>query len=98
MNSMKAMEIYKKIASADWWYNYSDDYRYYKSGEADCQAVYSYIKNNQWTIEDVEMIRNEAKNNLTLDQRYSDESRAKMLVWWDAKLDYLFKDVIGEQS
>jgi len=27
-----------------------------------------------------------------------EEKRAKMLVWWDAKLDHLFKDVINEQS
>ena len=98
MNSMKAMEIYKKIGSADWYYNYADDYGYYKRGQAECQEVYSFIKNNQWTIDDVEMIRNEAKNNLTLDERYSDESREKMLAWWNDKLDHLFKDVINEQS
>ena len=98
MNSTKAMEIYKKIGSADWYYNYSDDYSYYKRGEAECREVQDFIKSNEWTIDEVEMIRNEAKNDLALNERYSEESRAKMVVWWDSKLDYLFKHVIDEQS
>jgi hypothetical protein len=98
MNSMKAMEIYKKIKSADWWYNYSDDYNYYKAGEAECREVKDFIKSNEWTMDDVEMIRNEARNNLLLDQRYSDEKREEMNLWWEKKLDYLFKDVIDEKS
>ena len=98
MNSMKAMEIYKKIKSADWWYNYSDDYGYYKRGEAECREVKDFIKSNEWTIDDVEMIRNEAVNQINLNDRYSDEAREEKIKWWNNKLDYLFKDVIDEKS
>ena len=98
MNSMKAMEIYKKIGSADWYYNYSDDYGYYKRGEAECREVIDFIKSNEWTIDDVEMIRNEAVNQLNLDDRYSDESREQKIKWWNDKLNWLFKGVIDEQS
>ena len=84
------MEIYKKISGADWWYNYSDDYSYYVRGKAECDDVKRFIEQNEWTADDIEMIRNEAINKLNLDLSYSDDSRQKKIQWWNDKLTYLF--------
>jgi hypothetical protein len=59
MNSMKAMEIYKKIGSADWYYNYSDDYGYYKRGEAECREVIDFIKSNDRPVKTIKNNRYE---------------------------------------
>lgn len=88
---MEALEIYKKIAHADWYYNYSDDYGAYKRGEASCREVRSFIDGREWTLDDVEMIKNESKNAIALDTRMDEESRNKRIIWWNEKIDDLFK-------
>lgn len=91
MNSMEALEIYQKIARADWYYNYCDDYGAFLKGQASCSAVRSFINEREWSQDDVEMIRNEAMNAIALDTKSDEESKNKRVIWWNEKIDQLFK-------
>lgn len=93
MNSMEALNIAQMIMRADWYYNMCDDYSAYKRGESSVMEVRSYINNREWTIDDVESIRHEIVNILTL-RDINKVVKKESLDFWNNKIDNLFKKVL----
>jgi len=96
MNSMEALSIAQMIMRADWYYNMTDDYSAYKRGEASVQEVKSYINNRSWISEDVNLIKNEIKNILTL-RDINKVVKQDTLDFWNNKVDNLFKKVLENE-
>jgi len=96
MNSMEALSIAQMIMRADWYYNMTDDYSAYKRGEASVQEVKSYINNRSWISEDVNLIKNEIKNILTL-RDINKVVKQDTLDFWNNKVENLFKKVLENE-
>ena len=96
MNSMEALSIAQMIMRADWYYNMTDDYSAYKKGEASVQEVKSYINNRSWISEDVNLIKNEIKNILTL-RDINKVVNQDTLDFWNNKIDNLFKKALENE-
>jgi hypothetical protein len=96
MNSMEALSIAQMIMRADWYYNMTDDYSAYKRGEASVQEVKSYINNRSWISEDVDVIKNEIKNILTL-RDINKVVKQDTLDFWNNKIDNLFKKALENE-
>lgn len=96
MNSMEALSIAQMIMRADWYYNMTDDYSAYKRGEASVQEVKSYINNRSWITEDVNLIKNEIKNILTL-RDINKVVKQDILDFWNNKVDNLFKKALENE-
>jgi hypothetical protein len=93
---MEALSIAQMIMRADWYYNMTDDYSAYKRGEASVQEVKSYINNRSWISEDVNLIKNEIKNILTL-RDINKVVKQDTLDFWNNKVDNLFKKVLENE-
>ena len=93
---MEALDIAQMIMRADWYYNMTDDYSAYKRGEASVQEVKSYINNRSWISEDVDVIKNEIKNILTL-KDINKVVKQDTLDFWNNKIDKLFKKALENE-
>ena len=93
---MEALSIAQMIMRADWYYNMTDDYSAYKRGEASVQEVKSYINNRSWISEDVDVIKNEIKNILTL-RDINKVVKQDTLDFWNNKIDNLFKKALENE-
>jgi hypothetical protein len=93
---MEALSIAQMIMRADWYYNMTDDYSAYKKGEASVQEVKSYINNRSWISEDVNLIKNEIKNILTL-RDINKVVNQDTLDFWNNKIDNLFKKALENE-
>jgi hypothetical protein len=93
---MEALSIAQMIMRADWYYNMTDDYSAYKRGEASVQEVKSYINNRSWITEDVNLIKNEIKNILTL-RDINKVVKQDILDFWNNKVDNLFKKALENE-
>jgi hypothetical protein len=93
---MEALSIAQMIMRADWYYNMTDDYSAYKRGEASVQEVKSYINNRSWISEDVNLIKNEIKNILTL-RDINKVVKQDTLDFWNNKVENLFKKVLENE-
>jgi len=96
MNSMEALNVAQMIMRADWYYNMTDDYSAYKRGEASVQEVKSYINNRSWISEDVDLVKNEIKNILTL-RDINKVVNQDTLDFWNNKIDNLFKKALENE-
>jgi hypothetical protein len=93
---MEALNVAQMIMRADWYYNMTDDYSAYKRGEASVQEVKSYINNRSWISEDVDLVKNEIKNILTL-RDINKVVNQDTLDFWNNKIDNLFKKALENE-
>ena len=96
MNSMEALSIAQMIMRADWYYNMCDDYSAYIRGQASVSEVKSYISNRSWTDKDVDLVKNEIKNILTL-RDINKVVKQDTLDFWNNKIDNLFKKALENE-
>jgi hypothetical protein len=93
---MEALSIAQMIMRADWYYNMCDDYSAYIRGQASVSEVKSYINNRSWISEDVNLIKNEIKNILTL-RDINKVVNQDTLDFWNNKIDNLFKKALENE-
>ena len=84
------------IMRADWYYNMCDDYSAYIRGQASVSEVKSYINNRSWTDKDVDLVKNEIKNILTL-RDINKVVKQDTLDFWNNKIDNLFKKALENE-
>jgi hypothetical protein len=96
MNREQIEELVTAILSADWYYNYTDDYGAYNRGEASVRKVTNIIEKNECTIDDFHKVVHELKNQLAL--RYVGKIiEEKTYTYWDTKVKYLFRKVLENE-
>ena len=95
MNNLEALPYAKAIVSADWYYNMTEDYGAYNRGRASVENVRKMIESKNWTIDEVEMIKLECRNQLLLRQNVTELSE-KTTNFWNTKVDQLFKKALEQ--
>lgn len=90
MNSTEAQEIFNRIRKVDWYYNYSDDYSVWKAGSDAMSSLKAFVKNREWTSDDIATLKLEVKNTANLQNFKTDEGKEDWIKSWNGSIDWLF--------